>query len=109
MSANETLFGPEGMATMGGRGKDPALMAQIAEQRTAPPKHVIHVSSVQTWNTPTPYMSAIEAFDQRVKRLREAGKPYEADRDALTISYAYETDETTTTVHLSYTDVEADS
>lgn len=92
----------DGMATMGGRGKDPALMAQIAEMRDAPAKHVLHVSSIQTWNTPTPYMTAVEAFDQRVKRLREAGKPYEADRDALTISYAYQTDETTTTVHLSY-------
>jgi len=104
--STETLFDPDGMATMGGRGKDPALMAQIAEQRNAPAQHVLHVASTQTWSDPTPGLSAREAFDIRVKRLREFGKPYEADRDALTITYAREADGITTTVDLRFTDAE---
>jgi uncharacterized protein YndB with AHSA1/START domain len=100
------LFDPAGMATMGGRGKDPALMAQIAELRNAPPRHLLHVASTQTWSTPTPDLTAREAFEIRVKRLREAGHPHEADRDALTITYAREADGITTTVHLRYTEPE---
>lgn len=95
----------EGMATMGGRGKDPALMAHIAEWRNAPAQHVLHVTSTQAWSSPLPYMTAREAFDLRVKRLREAGKQYEADPNALVITYTYEADGTTTSVRLSYTEV----
>ncbi len=104
MSA-ETTFDPEGMATMGGRGKDPVLMAQIAALRNTPARHVVHVASTQTWSTPTSGLSAREAFEYRVKRLRDAGHSYEADRDALTITYAREADGITTTVHLSYAEV----
>lgn len=103
--SNETAFDPDGMATMGGRGKDPALMAQIAALRDAPARHMLHVASTQTWSTPTPGMTAQEAFDVRVKRLRDAGHPHEADRDALTITYAREADGITTTVRLSYAEV----
>jgi hypothetical protein len=100
-----STFDREGMATMGGRGKDPDLLARIAQQRNAPARHVVHITSTQTWTTPTPGMTAREAFEARVKRLRDAGRPHQADSASLTITYERTVDEITTTVHLSYTEV----
>lgn len=93
-----------GIATMGGRGIDPDLLDQLQEMRTAPASHIVHGARTVTWSSPTPGLSAVEAFEARVKRLREAGTPHEADRATLTIDYTTEADGMTTTVHLGYTE-----
>ena len=97
----------DGAATMGGRGKGPEFMARIRDRplskRVA---HLVHHTEVIHHTTTAPQGTAREAYESRVKRLREAKTPHTADPKTLTVTYEGAGSEYSTTTTLRYTDPE---
>ena len=77
-------------ASMGGRGTDPALTARIAAARDAEPLHWLERTVTET--VPSPHCTAREAYDIRVRRLRDSRTPYAANPQDLTVTYTVETE-----------------
>lgn len=92
-----------GTASVGGRGVDPDLLDQISDLRTAPTAHVMEKTDVVEYEpSPTPGLTPREAYDIRVKRLREAGVEHTADPKTLTVTYVTRAGAWTTTTTLRY-------
>jgi len=85
--------------TAGGRGPDWEAISAAAQR---PHEHTATVTTVSEY-TQTGPRTALEAYESRRKRLREAGTPHQAHRHTLTIRYV---DHACSTVTITYAPIE---